>query len=28
VLVERFTLRPRLAGALRRSIANIARQLG
>lgn len=28
VLVERFTLRPRLAGAVRRSIANVARELG
>lgn len=28
VLVERFTLRPRLAGAVRRSVANIARELG
>jgi uncharacterized protein YndB with AHSA1/START domain len=28
VLVERFTLRPRLAGAMRRSVANIANRFG
>jgi hypothetical protein len=28
VMVERFTLRARLAGAVRRSIANVARELG
>jgi uncharacterized protein YndB with AHSA1/START domain len=28
VLVERFTLRPRLAGAVRRSVANLAQRFG
>jgi carbon monoxide dehydrogenase subunit G len=28
ILVERFTLRPRLAGALRRSVANLSQRFG